>query len=323
MPFADWTGRRVLITGASGFVGWNLCLRLQDLGARLHLLARPSSVFPGPLPTATVHHGDLAQASSVAAAVAAAEPDTVFHLAVPRGSDAGAWSRLVEINVQAALALAGHVARRPATRLVVAGSSTEYLPSASPHREDDPLAPVTWHGVGKAAASMIFSKAAADGLSIAQLRLFHVYGPWEPGKRLLPTAILAALQGRELPTTENDFRRDWVYVDDVVEALLLAGLMEHSGGRVLNVGSGVETGNAEVVKMVEAVTGRSIRRRPGAFASTPADSAHRCADITSAAKVLGWHPRHDLAAGIAATLAWHRAHPQAWQASEGRSIDIC
>ena len=308
--------RHVLVTGGTGFVGANLSRRLLDMGAHVHLLMRPHAAIwriQEILAEIRIHGGDITDESSLALAFAQAKPDFVFHLATPRGNDTSAWKRMTEVNVLGALRLVEQMLCTPSVRLVVAGSSLEYGPKPQPHCEQDILAPLTWHGVGKAAAGMVYRQAArSTGLNINQLRLFHVYGPWESSHRLLPTAIRSALAGWPLPLTSAEIRRDWIYVEDVVDALLCAAISE-TQGEVYNIGSGTEASNEDVVDVVEQLTGTRLVRTAGAFPSSPSDTAHRCADISKAKMLLNWTPQYDLTRGVSATLTWHRQNPHAWE----------
>ncbi len=313
-------GRRTFVTGGNGFIGANLVRELLRRGALVHLLLRPQADtwrLQGVEGDIHVRHGDITDAHAVAAAFDAAAPELVFHLATARGNDAQAWARLAETSVTGALRLIEALQKTPATRLVVAGSSLEYGPATQPHRESDTLVPATWHGVGKVMAGLAYRQAVASmGLNINQLRLFHVYGPWEAEHRLLPTAIRAALADQPLPLTRPGIRRDWVYVGDVVEALLAASLADKQG-EAYNIGSGTETSNESVASFVEQVTGKVLVKRPNTFPPSVSDAAHRCADIGKAKAELDWSPRHDLAAGISATIAWHRLNPLAWENGMG------
>lgn len=312
--------RHVLVTGGGGFVGANLSRRLLDLGAQVHLLMRPQAAIQRIQEVLTeirIHRGDITDEPSLAQAFDKAKPDFVFHLATPRVTDSSAWKRMTEDNVIGAVRLVEQMRHTSSVRLVVAGSSLEYGPSAQPHREQDTLAPVTWHGVGKAAAGLVYRQATLSmGLSINQLRLFHIYGPWESSHRLLPTAIRSALGGYPLPLTYAEIRRDWIYVEDVVDALLLAALSEAQGENY-NIGSGSELSNEDVVDVVEQLTGTRLVRTLGAYSSSASDTAHRCADISKAKMLLGWTPQHAITSGVTATLAWHREYPHAWDNEMG------
>lgn len=312
---AHWSGKSVLVTGATGSIGLNLLARLHMLNANVHVFMR-EPVDTKRLWTATpetvVHGGDITDRDALANAFTAGDPDVVFHLATPRSKDVDNSLDLVAINVLAAINLVQELALRPSAKLVVAGSSFEYAAGTSAHRETDTLKPTTWFGVSKATAGSIFDRANdIFGCQIIQLRLFHVYGCWEKQNRLLPSAILTALEGRTLALTNPGIHRDWIYVEDVVDAVLKAG-GTHGRSDVYNIGSGIEHSNEEVADAVEAVTRLPIKRNLGAFKPRATDTPHRCADISKAIQELDWRPRRNLTEGIAATLDWYHANKQFW-----------
>lgn len=308
-------GCRVLVTGAAGFVGANLMHLLAAAGCEPHGLIRPGS-RPWRLDDVVgkmeLHEADAADERAFEAVFARVRPDFVFHLATPRGSSGTARDEMLRFNVLGAASLARLVAEYKTRRLIVAGSSFEYGPSKVALSESSVVAPLTWHGATKAAGTLLFRQAAhAEALPVVLLRLFHVYGPWESAHRLGPVAIRCALDGTPLLLTETGIRRDWVLVDDVCEALLLA-VDKGENGAVFNIGSGVETSNEELVACVESVTGRQIHLAPGHHLRRITDDEHRFADSALAREVLGWHARHDLEAGLRRTLAWYKANPKAW-----------
>lgn len=313
-------GRSVLVTGGNGFIGANLVRMLNGLGAQVHLLIRPQAVswrIREIMEHANIHVGDITDGDSLARAFAEARPEFVFHLATPRGNDASAWVRMAEVNFLGAIRLVEQLQKTPSTRMVVSGSSLEYGPNAQPHREQDTLTPNSWHGVGKAAAGLIYLQAASSfGLKINHLRLFHVYGPWESSRRLLPSAIRASICGTPLTLTRTDVRRDWIYVEDVVDALLSAALTEVQG-EAYNIGSGMEISNEKVVDIVEQLTGVPLIRVSGVFPCRVSDNAHRRADISKSKLLLGWMPRYDITAGVSAMLAWYRLNPHIWERETG------
>lgn len=312
---ARFRGRRLLVTGGAGGIGANLIRTLLAAGCAVDAVIRPGSPawrladVQGAL---TRHTADVADAAQLDQVFTRAQPDVVFHLAVPRGHDALARDEMLRVNVMGAQALMRCTRQHGVSRLVVAGSSLEYAPTATALTEQDPVAPLTWHGATKAAASVLYRQAAAEhGLPVALLRLFHVYGPWESAHRLAPTAIRAALGGHTMPLTDQDIRRDWVYVDDVCEALLLAAA-KAAPGDIYNIGSGVETSNAELLACVQSVVARPIRLAEQAIPPRITDAPHRFADPSLARRQLGWTPRHNLAQGLRRTVAWHALHPEAW-----------
>jgi nucleoside-diphosphate-sugar epimerase len=307
--------QRVLVTGATGFIGANLVRAVLAAGAEVHAVVRAGSStwrLEELQRDVRFHPADLADPVSLRRAFATARPDVLLHLAVPRGQDEAARVRIVRDNVLGAAHLIGLVREFGVGRVVVTGSSLEYGPQAGPLHEALALQPSTVHGVAKAAASLLFRQAALEhGIPVSILRLFHVYGPWESPHRLFPAAVRAARDGTRLPLTEPGIRRDWVFVDDVVDAVLRAVGLE-TRGEVLNIGSGRQYANEEVVAGVAAAVGHPIATDVGAFTARPADVTSRVADCAEAARQLGWRPRHDLASAVRRTLAWCDAHPTAW-----------
>ena len=309
----------VLVTGGTGFVGANLVRALLASGTPLHLAVQPSSStwrLADVVDRMRIHVAGLTDGDALKRAFAAARPGVVLHLATPRAGDESARARFVEVIVVGTAHLLRLSREFGAQRVVVTGSSLEYAPTSAPIAENAPLEPITVHGIAKAAASLLCQQAARDsGIPVSVLRLFHVYGPWESRHRLLPTAIRAAVEGRRLPLTAAGGVRDWVFVDDVVDAIVrTVGLPGR--GEVINVGSGLAYSNDEVAACVAATLGQPLRIESGAFQPRAGETPLRRADRTKAAAVLGWSPRFTLEEGIARTVEWLRAHPSAWSAAD-------
>jgi nucleoside-diphosphate-sugar epimerase len=149
-------------------------------------------------------------------------------------------------------------------------------------------------------------EAARAGRPLVVVRPFSVYGPWESPARLVARAILAALRGEELPLTGPGHRRDFVHVADVVDGILAAARAPGVEGEVFHLGTGVQWANEELVEQVAKAAGRPLRVRAGAWPSSPSDVGHWVADPAHARARLGWSARHDLASGLADTVAWFR-----------------
>lgn len=262
---------------------------------------------------------DVLVEGALADAVDRVRPDLAVNLVVTRGHPTASADRIAQLAVGllGTARLVEALARVGCGRLVHLGSSLEYGPGDRPHREDDAPAPVTSRGVAKAAETVLcLGSARALGLSAIVLRPFSVYGPWDHERRLVPTAIRAALdEGAELRLTEPGYVHDFVHVSDVVRAIELASCApDDLAGKVFNVGTGLQTTNEGVVELVGKAAGRRILATPGTYPTQPHDRRVWLADVERASTELGWTPSVTLEEGVASTYAWYasRAHAVAW-----------
>jgi UDP-glucose 4-epimerase len=304
---AAWRGRRVLVTGAGGFIGANLVRRLVAAGAEVHGTTRPSAdswrVANCTLP---LHEADALDAVRVAAVIADVSPQIVFDAVVIRPRDAiDDPEGLARGNVDASRHLVSACTAAGVRRLVAMGSSLEYGQHDRPLVESMSPTPMSAYGRAKRDSSRVVLDAATSGaLSTVVLRIFSAYGAWESPHRLVPRALVAALTGRSLPLTPPGGRHDFIAVDDVVDACLAAADAPAADGLAVNVGSGVQVTNEAVIDAVARAVGRPIDIRIGAHRPQPFDTWHWVADIGLAARVMNWQPRSTLASGIKRVARW-------------------
>ncbi len=299
------------MTGGTGFVGASLVRRLVGDGHDVHLLLR-RGYRPWRIAEveARVHVDvvDMAQYGEVARLVEGVRPEWVFNLAVH-----GAYSyqtdlqEMMATNFVGALNLVEASLGAGAEAVVQAGSSSEYGLKDHAPSEEETISPNSQYAVTKAAATLYFQFLAQHrSAPVTVLRLYSVYGPWEEPTRLLPTLVVRALDGRLPPLVAPDTARDYVYVDDAVEAFMAAARSGRLPRAVYNIGTGTQVALREVVDVV--CRHLPVREAPnwGAMAGRSWDTDRWVADASAARADLGWLPAVSLDAGVVRLIDWLR-----------------
>jgi dolichol-phosphate mannosyltransferase len=308
--------KRALVTGASGFVGANLVRRLLQAGHETHLLVRPSyetwrlQEIAGAV---RMHEANLEDRDGVFRAVAAAKPDWLFHLAA-----FGAYSHQTGIERMAATNLLGCTALLDAgvklrmESFVHTGSSSEYGYKDHPAREDELVEPNSDYAITKAAATHYCQNTARKlDINAVTVRLYSIYGPYEDPSRLIPTLLMHGLGGTLPPLVSPQVGRDFVYVDDAVDAILqVAASPTVPRGAVYNICSGVQSTLAEAVDIARKLL--SIAAEP-VWSSMPQrswDTSQWVGSPERTAREIGWSAQISLESGLRKTIAWLTEHPE-------------
>ncbi|MGB2710923.1 MAG: SDR family NAD(P)-dependent oxidoreductase [Conexibacter sp.] len=309
------TPPRALVTGAAGFVGAALARRLLADGHPVTLVARPGGEhwrLDGVRDDAALVEVDLRDAEAVARAVHAARPELVFHLAA---HGAYSWQeslpRMIDTNLTGLVNVVEASLAAGTRAIVSAGSSSEYgLKDHAPPEHELPE-PNSAYAVTKAAATLYCGWVArTHAQAITTLRLYSAYGPWEEPRRLIPALVMHGLEKRLPPLVDPSIARDFVYVEDVVEAFLLAAAHAQPGaGAVYNVGSGTQTTLRELAEAARRVFGIVDAPDWGSFPARNWDTDVWVADPRRIAAELGWRARTPIEAGLEATARWLAADP--------------
>jgi len=301
-------GQTVFLTGAAGFIGSHLARRFLSAGATVHSFLRPQgdrARIAHLLPHMTLHEGDLRNDWQVRRALEKCRPDVIVNAAIQRTRSTTAERRQAfQVGLASTLTLLECAAEFSCRHFLHLGSSTEYGVIPDAMREDQGPDPVCFHGAVKASATILCRTfARMQSLPLVILRLFHVYGPGEAPNRLIPTVIRAAFDGQEILLTKPGYRRDYVFIDDVVAACFQAIQRDLAPGEIINIGSGRQTANEDIVRTIQAVTGRRIHVRTGMHPARPWDKKSWQADIERERQLLGWQPEYSLERGIPRTAA--------------------
>ena len=311
--------RRVLVTGGAGFIGSNLVDRLLAEECAVTVVDNLVTGVRERVDAAvTFFEGDIADRSLVDDVFASNRFDAVFHVA-GQASIRQSFARSdadLATNVLGTLNVLGGCMTTGVPRLVHASSMTVYgEPDRIPTPEDAACVPVSNYGVSKYAAER-YVHVTGDrpdlDLAVTSLRMFNVFGPRQsidnPYQGVLAIFIGNVLRGEPMTIHGDGLQtRDFVYIDDVVDAWMHVLELPESFGRALNVGSGRAKSVNELVDAVLAAFGESRAtweiRNEGA---QPGDQRRAAAD-TRAIGRLGWVSPTHFDEGVARTVAWARA----------------
>jgi CDP-glucose 4,6-dehydratase len=319
----------VLVTGAHGFVASHLAKALLERGDAVRVLDRPDPRLAdvgGPRRSSLdllglrdeveLAEGDLRDADAVSAAVAGC--DSVFHLAAQTIVGVARESPLetLEVNVRGAWNVFEACREHGTGRVVFASSDKAYGASPElPYREDFPLRASYPYDASKAAADIVArSYAHAHGVPLAVTRFANIYGGGDLNfSRLIPETVVAVLDGRS-PQIRSDGspERDFLHVDDAVSAYLaIAAALGDEGarGEAFNAGGERPHSVRDVVDLIAA--GSGVEPEYLGDGTPDGEIDRQYVDSSKLRELTGWHPRIGLADGLARTLKWYRAHPQA------------
>jgi nucleoside-diphosphate-sugar epimerase len=285
-----YRGRRVLVTGADGFIGAYLCRRLTAHGAQLFAMRR-------------VEHGDLSEADVAERVFADFQPEIVFHLA-SLALDGRSLDLVIPVtlaNLVAAVRLltaAAAASSRGTPRVVLAGSMKE------PEGDEVPTSVYAVAKGSQSAYARMFH--AVHGLDAVVARMFMVYGPDERNReRLLPYVTRSLLRGEPARLTSGRRESDWIYIDDAVEGLMVLGATDGLGGSRIDIGSGSLASVRTLVEEVARLTGSPSELLFGAVPDRGPEPL-RVADVEETYRRTGWRAVVPLEEGLRRTVAWYR-----------------
>jgi nucleoside-diphosphate-sugar epimerase len=310
------SGARVFVTGASGFLGANLVRRVLSTGAKVTVLMRPG-VEPWRLDNVRdrvqIVEGDLTSLGSENVLAGLGGVDVVYHFAATGLNQTVADDlAMIQTNVAGTYLALDFARRAGAARFIHLGTSGEYGPCQRADEEDLPR-PTGIYGATKASAT-ILARAFSQryGLDVVVLRPFAVYGPYESSFRLVPHCILRSLHGVPIEISSGEQTRDYIHVDDVVQAAELVASHPQAPGHTFNLCWGADTPIKDVVTRVVALTGSQSPILFGAKPHIPGEMWKTSGNPSKASALLGWAPRVKLDDGLRATIDWFRKHAAAY-----------
>ncbi|MBA7489531.1 UDP-glucose 4-epimerase [subsurface metagenome] len=305
---------KVLVTGATGFVGSHLTRKLIEEGFKVGIIKRERSDIWGIkdlLDKIVAYDVDLRGTQDVSKAVSHFRPDVIFHLATYYAVDHKSQEipLMVDTNVLGAVNLL-EASKESMVKLFINTSSCfVYKESKDKLRENADLSPLNLYALTKMQAEEACTFYVENyGLKTITFRLFPPYGPADHARRLIPYVIKSLLDGKRLKLTIGKQRWDFVYVDDIVEAYLKLLFVSDlpQTHQIFNIGAGNAVSVREVVSRIKEIIGTDIEPDWGAIPHRRNEVWFTCADISKVETVLDWRPKIQiLGEGLELTVKWY------------------
>ncbi len=296
--------KRVLVTGATGFIGKHSLAHLIDREYDVHAIHFRSVAES--TPGVTWHRGDLFDALALAVIMKKVRPTHLLHFAW-YAEPGKYWESTENLRwLQASLDLFNTFAAHGGKRAMLAGTCAEYDWASGCCKEYvTPLAPKSLYGTCKHALHLVEEALAKqNGVASAWGRIFFLYGPGEHPRRLVSSVIFSLLNGRPATCTHGRQIRDFLHVDDVASAFVAVLDGELTGP--VNIASGKPVAVKDVVTMIASKLAAEDLLRLGEQEIAAEEPPLLLADVTRLTTEIGWKPKFDLESGIVDTIAWWR-----------------
>lgn len=294
---------RILVTGATGFIGQHLVVELVKSGYQViylqrqpHSLQPSTTVSPETISQLESVYGDLRNYNLISRAVRDATPDVVLHLAA-----AGVSSPFIGPHEAIRNNVTGTV------NLLRACFENKWLPDSPAKviigRTPGELEPSNTYAASKAASWKFCEMfVRSQGWPIIGAMIFQTYGVGQPDHMLIPGAIKAALRGSDYPTTTGKQARDWIHVSDVAQALTAISTSETAPGATIDIGTGIPTSVADVVNLIFSLTVSAGKPLIGKLPDRTGESDHPLADSVRTYDRIGWRTTLTLEEGLLKTI---------------------
>jgi len=298
-PSFPLAGKRILVTGAGGFIGSHLCRSLNGAGAEVHGVSR--------VPRTSVEkglrwwQGDLADPAIVRNLISTIKPEIIFHLAAGdtrANRDVNLVLPIFKDNLSTAVNVLTAATEMGCGRILLAGSLDE------PEPGEPPSSPYAAAKVAIQAYAQLFHQIFQMPVVLA--RMFMAYGPGQEAvQKLIPYVTLSLLRGQSPKLTSGQRLVDWIYIDDLVEGLTALAQAPNVEGCTVDLGSGSLVTVRAVVQELVRLTGSAEEPAFGAVPERPMEQL-RTARVNETYSQTGWKSRTPLERGLSQTIDWYR-----------------
>ena len=295
--------KRILVSGANGFIGSHLSKSLYQIGAEVHGIFRTGHAVKDS--NLTWLQGDVSDETFIRDVLSSVKPHIIFHLASHVSGSRGLDTVLPTFrsNLASTVNLLTHATAMGCERIILIGSMEE------PDQQNLIPVPCSPYAAAKWASSTYARMFyALYKTPVVMARLFMVYGPGQQDlKKLIPYVTLSLLNNRPPELSSGNRPVDWIYVTDVVDGLMAAAEAPDIEGEIIDLGSGSLVTIKTVVDLLVKTAGTEINPLFGALNDRPFEQI-RVANITDTRTKIGWEPSTSLEEGLSFTVDWYRKH---------------
>lgn len=306
-------GKRVLITGAGGFIGSHLTHRLVKEGAKITIITKYKSVIDNVRLADIWDKLDVVEADirdlDALRPIRKRKPEVIFHLAAYNhvGESFTKYAEAMDSNGTGTANLIETLDSYE--KMVYVSSSEVYgYQEKVPFREDFCPKPISPYAIGKYAGDLYCQIKQSNGFPIAIIRPFNTFGPYQTMTAIIPEIIIRCLRGQEIISTEGKQTREFNFVSNTVDGLLMAAQNPKSNGQIINVGAGEEISIKNLILTIHKLTGSKSKLSIGKLKYRPTEIWRMCTSNERAQKILGWKPKILFQEGIRKTIDWYREY---------------
>lgn len=301
--------KRILITGASGFIGKHLLRALKQTDNEVFILCRRLASLESHIDDEHLIMGDLEKPETFTGELHQKEIQIVFHLAgrVVWKEIGNTMAKSFQLHLHGTANLFEALNDKHIEMFVNASSSSVYGKNPVPLKEDAQLKPLSIYGLSKMfQEEVVWFYHRTYDIPCVNLRPFMVYGPEQPDYMFAVQAVQAALHGRELQMTFGEQKRDFIYIDDVISAMLKAAEQPEVNGQSLNIATGTPVTIKTAAEMIYQLSGSQIEPSYGAKPYRADETFEHYAEVSLAEKLLDWKAKTMLENGLKKMITHYR-----------------
>ena len=307
-----YKNKKVLITGGAGFIGSHLVKKLQSIGAKVHVVVKYNSFIDCPRISKiwnkiNIIEADLRNTDSVLS-FKNKKFDIVFHLAAY--NHVGDSFKHVTENISSNLLSTVNLLNNGPKfkKFVHIGSSEIYgLQTKIPFNVEETPNPLSPYALSKFSSELFsIQQAKEKKLNIVCIRPFNTFGPYQSEKAIIPELIIKSLLNKEIKTTLGNQTREFNFIENIIDGILLIGKKSNFNNTPINLGSNKPVKIKNLIKIIHYLTNSQSSLKIGALKYRPNESWKMQANNKFAKNVLGWKPRVDFKDGLKITINWYK-----------------